>query len=53
MALFHQPFGRAGGSTDAYRLDTLKPLRIDFFWTLYQMTVSIDTQTLIKEYFAI
>ena len=52
-ALLHQPFGCAGGSTDAYRFHSLKPLGLNLFGTLNEMTVGIHPQTLIEEHPAI
>lgn len=53
MTLFHQPFGRAGSSTDAYCLNAFEPDGVNLFRPLYQMTVGIDTQAFVVEHLAV
>ena len=47
--LFHEPFGGAGGTTDADGTDAIKPTHVDFVCTLNLMGVWVYTQTFVKE----
>jgi hypothetical protein len=52
-ALFHEPFGSTGGTTDADGLDAFEPGTVDLFGTLDEVGVGIDTLALVEEYLAI
>ena len=52
-ALFHEPSGGRGGSTDADALDAIEPGGLYFVGILDEVGVGIDTQTLVVEHLAI
>ena len=51
--LFHEPFGGAGGTTDADGTDAIKPTHVDFVGALYLMGVGVDAQTLVEKDLAV
>ena len=52
-ALFHEPFGSTGGTTDADGMDAFEPGAVDLFGTLDEVGVGIDTLALVEEYLAV
>ena len=49
----HQPLGSASGSTDAHRLDTLRPTHVDFAGTLNLMAVWVHASAFVEEHLAV
>ena len=52
-ALFHQPLGSTGGTTDANGLNAFEPLTVNLLRSLDEMRVGIDTQALVVEHLAV
>ena len=49
-AFLHEPLGRAGGTTNANRLDTFEPFQVDFAGIFYQVAIGIHAPTLIEQH---
>lgn len=52
-APLHQPFGRARGSADAYRVDAFNPFALNLVGAFYKIAVRINAPALVEEHLTV